>query len=224
MNSSSNNQMWGKDQFESTIDGKESTDKQLREGWENMELSVDWVCHLEKVGIVFAPKSSCNCPINQMERPKQGKHVIKGTERGSWPLIFLCVCVCVSTSVCVICFLHLEIGNYLRFAEKANLSSTMVLRLQYTAGVTFKKTLFVHACVFVHGGKCEGSLPCVYVYRRLFEFSVIVLMAQLTFVLPLWGSSEEVWCHTVLCDTTTFITDAIMHSVAIWWVGLCWLW
>lgn len=33
--------MGGRDQFESTIDGRESTDKRLREGRENMELSVE---------------------------------------------------------------------------------------------------------------------------------------------------------------------------------------
>lgn len=51
--------------------------------------------------------------------------------------------------VCVICFLHLETGNYPQFAGGANLSSTMVLRLQDGAGATVEVPRCVHAPVFV---------------------------------------------------------------------------
>lgn len=36
-----------------------------------------------------------------------------------------------------------ETGNYLQFAEKANLPLTTVLKLQFTAGAAYKKAGFV---------------------------------------------------------------------------------
>ena len=78
-----------------------------------------------------------------------------------------------------------ETGNYLQFAEKANLSLAVVLKLQYTAGAAYRKarsTSCVHACLCLF---CATVWVCVcvcVVSGSLLEFSVIMLMAQLTSV------------------------------------------
>lgn len=90
----------------------------------------------------FVAERSCNCPINQTESPKQREHVMKGLREGCEHLC-VCVYVCYAFSVW-------ETGNYLQFAEKANLSLTMVLKLQYTAGAAYRKARpTFSACVFV---------------------------------------------------------------------------
>lgn len=96
----------------------------------------------------FVPERSCNCSINQTESPKLREHVMEGLAEGCDHIhIMACVCVC----VCVwYAFSIWEMGNYLEFAEKANLSLSMVLKLQYTAGAAYKKACSTFcACVCV---------------------------------------------------------------------------
>ena len=51
--------------------------------------------------------------------------------------LYFALCVHVHVYVCVKYFLHL--GNYLQFAEKANLSLSAVLKLHYTAGAAYRE-------------------------------------------------------------------------------------
>ena len=104
----------------------------------------------------------------------------------------MCVseCVCVFVFVCVgYAFSVWETGNYLQFAEKANLSLTMVLKLQYTAGAAYKKALSIFSscmCVCVWWEKRRRLFClCVCVYHGAY-LNLIMLMAQLTLFF-LWG-------------------------------------
>lgn len=65
--------------------------------------------------------------------------------------------MCAHVCVCAACDMLSpfgETGNYLQFAEKADLSLAVVLKLQYTAGAAYSKarsTSCVHACLCVFG-------------------------------------------------------------------------
>ena len=72
--------------------------------------------------------------------------------------VYVCVCVC---AACDMLSPFGETGNYLQFAEKANLSLAVVLKLQYTAGAAYRKarsTSCVHACLCLF---CATVWVCV---------------------------------------------------------------
>lgn len=66
------------------------------------------------------------------------------------------------TRAYVKCFLRL--GNYLQFAEKANLSLSVVLKLHYTAGAAYREArstsfLCMSVCLYVVGIVGKALLP-----------------------------------------------------------------
>lgn len=96
---------------------------------------------------------------------------------------YMCTCVCVCAA-CDMLSPFGETGNNLQFAEKADLSLAVVLKLQYTAGAAYSKARSIscaHACLCVFGATVWVCV-CVYVSESLLEFCVIMLMAQLTSV------------------------------------------
>lgn len=97
------------------------------------------VCHSEKVEIIFGLLSLQEGVIVQLTKqsPKQGEHLKKGL-----------------TESCEHAFPVWETGNYHHYAERANLSLTVVLKLQFTAGTPHRDT-FHFSCTFV----CVWLLP-----------------------------------------------------------------
>lgn len=158
------------------------------------------MCHLEKERILFALLSLKKAVIVQLTKqsPKQRKreHVMKGLRVGCdflyYAMYFLCVYAFACVCACV-CHDRLspfgETANYLQFAEKANLSLTVLLKLQYTAGAAYREERSHFLCVRV----------CLCIMENVEKApSPLCTLFELTWVL----------CH--YADVSTYLWFAIL--------------
>ena len=186
-----------------------------------------------------------------MKSPKHREHVMNWQNEGvvtTYILHYMHMCVCACTCASVRYALSVwETGNYLHFAEKADLPLTRLLKLQYAAGAAYKKvrsTFCACMCVCVlcwrwGGGGCWGKAllcVCVFVWEPIWVFCDYAdVSTNLWFSLwrrkaigvLTWKESSSamylllvLYCSLHQCSWAELIGNVSGRgSIVIWWIG-----